>query len=39
MVRRVRGTDRPVRVGYIDEEGREIKPADFALIPTAAYRR
>jgi DNA-binding HxlR family transcriptional regulator len=39
MLRRVRGTDRPVRVGYLDERGREVKPADFALVPTAAYPR
>jgi DNA-binding HxlR family transcriptional regulator len=39
MVRRVRGTDRPVRVGYVDERGREVKPDDFAMIPTAAYPR
>jgi len=39
MLRRVRGTDRPVRVGYVDERGREVKPADFVMVPTAAYRR
>jgi DNA-binding HxlR family transcriptional regulator len=39
MLRRVRGTDRPVRVGYVDERGREVRPADFAMIPTAAYPR
>jgi len=39
MLRRVRGTDRPVRVGYLDERGREVKPDDFALVPTAAYVR
>jgi DNA-binding HxlR family transcriptional regulator len=37
MVRRVRGTDRPVRVGYVDERGREVKATDLAMIPTAAY--
>jgi DNA-binding HxlR family transcriptional regulator len=39
MLRRVRHTDRPVHVGFIDERGREVPPADFAVIPTAAYRR
>ncbi len=37
MLRRVKGTDRPVHVGYIDERGREVAPADVAAIPTAAY--
>jgi HxlR-like helix-turn-helix len=39
LLRRVRGTDRPVRVGYLDERGREVQPADFAMVPTAAYPR
>ena len=34
MLRRIRGTDCPVRVGYLDEQGREVAPADLALIPT-----
>ena len=33
MLRRIRGTDCPVRVGYLDDEGREVHPADLALIP------
>ena len=33
MLRRVRGTDCPVRVGYLDDEGREIPLADVAVIP------
>lgn len=33
MLRRVRGTDRPVRVGYIDEDGREVPLTDVAVIP------
>jgi DNA-binding HxlR family transcriptional regulator len=37
LLRRVRGTDRPVRVGYVDERGREVQPSDFAMVPTAAY--
>jgi len=39
MLRRVRGTERPVRVGYVDERGREIQPADVAVIPAASYPR
>ncbi len=34
MLRRIRGTDGPVRVGYLDEQGREVAPADLAVIPT-----
>jgi DNA-binding HxlR family transcriptional regulator len=37
VLRRVRGTDRPVRVGYVDERGREVEPSDVTMIPTAAY--
>ena len=33
MLRRVRGTDCPVRVGYLDEQGREVQPPDVAIIP------
>jgi hypothetical protein len=33
MLRRIRGTDCPVRVGYLDEGGREVLPADLALVP------
>jgi len=33
MLRRIRGTDCPVRVGYLDEHGREVQPSDLALIP------
>jgi hypothetical protein len=33
MLRRVRDTGGPVRVGYLDERRREIRPADVALIP------
>jgi len=36
MLRRIRGTDCPVRVGYLDDEGREVLPADLAIIPTGA---
>jgi DNA-binding HxlR family transcriptional regulator len=36
MIRRIRGTDGPVHVGYLDEQGREVAPADLAVIPTGA---
>ncbi len=36
MLRRVRGTDCPVRVGYLDEQGQEVPLADVAVIPTGA---
>ena len=36
MLRRIRGTDCPVRVGYLDEQGREVEPADLAVIPAGA---
>jgi DNA-binding HxlR family transcriptional regulator len=36
MLRRVRGTGSPVRVGYLDEEGREVPPADVTIIPAAS---
>jgi len=33
MLRRVRGTDCPVHVGYLDDAGREVPFADVAVIP------
>lgn len=33
MLRRVRGTGDLVRVGYLDEDGREVRAADVAIIP------
>jgi DNA-binding HxlR family transcriptional regulator len=33
MLRRVRGTDGPVRVGYLDEQGQEVPLADVTVIP------
>ena len=33
MLRRVKGTDRPVHVGFIDERGQEVEPANVAVIP------
>jgi DNA-binding HxlR family transcriptional regulator len=37
ILRRVRGSDRPVHVGFIDDRGKEISPEDVAMIRTAAY--
>jgi len=37
MLRRVKGTDCPVHVGYVDERGREVEPDDVAVIPAEAY--
>jgi DNA-binding HxlR family transcriptional regulator len=37
MLRRVRGTGRPVHVGFVDERGREVAPADVAMIPAGSY--
>jgi hypothetical protein len=37
MLRRVKGTDCAVHVGYVDERGQEIEPGDVAMIPTEAY--
>jgi DNA-binding HxlR family transcriptional regulator len=37
ILRRVRGTERPVHVGYIDESGREIAAEDFEMVRTSAY--
>ena len=36
MLRRVRGTDCPVRVGYLDEQGQEVPLADVAVIRAGA---
>ena len=32
-LRRVAGTDRPVHIGYIDPDGREVSPDGFAMVP------
>jgi DNA-binding HxlR family transcriptional regulator len=39
LVRRIRDTESPVHVGFIDPQGREVEAADVAVIPTAAFRR
>jgi hypothetical protein len=33
MLRRVRGTSRPVHIGLIDDRGREVPDEDVAMIP------
>ncbi|WP_329459912.1 winged helix-turn-helix transcriptional regulator [Streptomyces sp. NBC_01497] len=37
LLRRVRGTDQAVRVGFVDDHGREVGPDDFTLVRTASY--
>jgi len=39
MLRRVRDSDRPVHVGFVDEAGQEVAADDVAMIRTEAYRR
>ena len=36
MLRRIRGTDLPVHVGYVDDQGNEIAGADVAMIPAGS---
>ena len=38
MLRRVRGTDCPVHVGYLNDQGREVPLADVAVIPAGQVR-
>jgi len=33
MLRRIRGTDLPVHVGYLDDQGNEVARAEVAMIP------
>jgi DNA-binding HxlR family transcriptional regulator len=35
MLRRIRGTDLPVHIGYVDDDGNEVTPSDVAVIPAA----
>jgi DNA-binding HxlR family transcriptional regulator len=37
LLRRVKGTDKPVHVGFVDERGREVAPENFELVRTASY--
>jgi DNA-binding HxlR family transcriptional regulator len=39
MLRRARGTDRPVHVGFVDDQGREVALADVAMIPANSPSR
>lgn len=39
MLRRVQGTEQAVHVGYIDLDGREVRAAEVAMVPTASYPR
>jgi DNA-binding HxlR family transcriptional regulator len=39
MLRRVAGTDRPVRIGFVDPDGQEISPDGVAMIPADAPAR
>jgi DNA-binding HxlR family transcriptional regulator len=39
MLRRARGTDRPVHVGFVDDRGREVALADVAMIPADSSTR
>lgn len=36
ILRQVEGTERPVHVGFIDDDGNEVDESSVALIPTAA---
>jgi hypothetical protein len=36
ILRQVEGTERPVHVGFIDDDGNEVSESSVALIPTAA---
>ena len=38
VLRRIRGTDLPVHVGYVDDQGNEIPPADVAMIPAGSLQ-
>ena len=38
VLRRIRGTDLPVHVGYVDDQGTEIAPADVAMIPEGSLQ-
>jgi DNA-binding HxlR family transcriptional regulator len=36
VLRRIRGTDLPVHVGYVDDYGNEVTLSDVAMIPAAS---
>jgi DNA-binding HxlR family transcriptional regulator len=37
LLRRVKGTDRPVHIGFVDDRGHEVDRNKVAMVPTAAY--
>ena len=37
ILRRIRGTDRPVHIGFIGDDGREVDPDEVEQVRTAAY--
>ncbi len=37
LLRRIKDTDKPVHVGFVDERGREVARDDVAMVRTAAY--
>jgi DNA-binding HxlR family transcriptional regulator len=37
VARRARGTGRPLHVGFVDDQGREVALADVEFVPTANY--
>jgi hypothetical protein len=37
ILRQVEGTNRPLHVGFIDDDGIEVDEGSMALIPTATY--
>jgi DNA-binding HxlR family transcriptional regulator len=38
VLRRIRGTDLPVHVGYVDDQGNEVALADVAMIPADSFQ-
>jgi DNA-binding HxlR family transcriptional regulator len=37
VIRQVKESERPVHVGFIDDQGREVDHSEVAMVPTAAY--
>src|SRR5262249_19416592 len=35
VLRRVKSTERPVHIGFIDDRGREVKPENFEMVPAS----
>src|SRR5215472_9538041 len=38
VLRRIRGTDLPVHVGYVDDQGNEVAMTDVAMIPAGSLQ-